>query len=46
MTALADIFVYLVYVFFGLYLMAMLLRFLLQLTRADFYNPISQTLVK
>jgi len=46
MTALSDIFVYLVYVFFGLYLMVMLLRFLLQLTRADFYNPISQTLVK
>ena len=46
MTALTDIFVYLVYVFFGLYLMVMLLRFLLQLTRADFYNPISQTLVK
>ncbi len=46
MTALSDIFVYLVYVFFGLYLLAMLLRFLLQLVRADFYNPISQTLVK
>jgi len=46
MTALTDIFIYLVYVFFGLYLMVMLLRFLLQLTRADFYNPISQTLVK
>jgi len=46
MAALNDIFVYLVYVFFGLYLMAMLLRFLLQLVRADFYNPISQTLLK
>lgn len=46
MTALNDIFIYLVYVFFGLYLMVMLLRFLLQLTRADFYNPISQVLVK
>jgi YggT family protein len=46
MAALNDIFVYLVYVFFGLYLLAMLLRFLLQLVRADFYNPISQALVK
>jgi YggT family protein len=46
MAAFTDIFVYLVYVVFGLYLLAMLLRFLLQLVRADFYNPISQTLVK
>jgi len=46
MAALNDIFVYLIYVFFGLYLLAMLLRFLLQLVRADFYNPISQALVK
>ena len=46
MAALNDILVYLVYVLFGLYLLAMLLRFLLQLVRADFYNPISQALVK
>jgi len=46
MAALNDIFVYLIYVFFGLYLLAMVLRFLLQLVRADFYNPISQALVK
>ena len=46
MAAFNEIFVYLVYVFFGLYLLAMLLRFVLQLVRADFYNPISQTLVK
>jgi YggT family protein len=46
MAALNDIFSYLVYVVFGLYLLAMLLRFVLQLVRADFYNPISQTLVK
>jgi YggT family protein len=46
MAALNDIFVYLIYVFFGLYLLAMLLRFLMQLVRADFYNPISQALVK
>lgn len=30
----------------GLYIMAVLLRFILQLVRADFYNPISQTIVK
>ncbi|HET8711079.1 MAG TPA: YggT family protein [Spongiibacteraceae bacterium] len=29
----------------GLYLTAIILRFLLQLARADFYNPISQSLV-
>ena len=46
MTALSDIFTYLIYVFFGLYILAMLLRFLLQAVRADFYNPISQSLVK
>lgn len=30
----------------GLYLTAVVLRFLLQLARADFYNPISQALVR
>ncbi|HAJ76529.1 MAG TPA: YggT family protein [Gammaproteobacteria bacterium] len=30
----------------GLYLLAILLRFLLQIARADFYNPVSQTVVK
>jgi YggT family protein len=30
----------------GLYMTAMLLRFMLQLARADFYNPISQFIVK
>ncbi|WP_299729505.1 YggT family protein [uncultured Endozoicomonas sp.] len=30
----------------GLYIMAVLVRFLLQLVRADFYNPISQAIVK
>ena len=30
----------------GLYLLAVLLRFLLQLARADFYNPVSQAVVK
>src|SRR3569832_184513 len=31
---------------FGLYILAVLLRLLLQWVRADFYNPISQFLVK
>ncbi|MDB6063441.1 MAG: putative integral rane protein [Verrucomicrobiaceae bacterium] len=30
----------------GLYLWAILLRFLLQIARADFYNPVSQALVR
>ncbi len=30
----------------GMYLVIVLLRFLLQLVRADFYNPISQAIVK
>lgn len=30
----------------GLYLLAVLLRFLLQAVRADFYNPVSQAIVK
>ena len=46
MTAASDILNYLVQTFLGLYCLAMILRFLLQLVRADFYNPISQFLVK
>ena len=46
MTAVNEILVYLVQTLLSLYLVAMLLRFLLQLARADFYNPISQFLVK
>ena len=30
----------------GLYLLAILLRFLLQIAKADFYNPVSQSVVK
>lgn len=30
----------------GLYLMAVLLRFLLQVAKADFYNPLSQSVVR
>lgn len=37
--------VYLIETLFGLYIFAVLLRLLLQMTRADFYNPIAQFLV-
>jgi YggT family protein len=30
----------------GIFLLALLLRFLLQVAKADFYNPISQAVVK
>lgn len=46
MGAFNEILVYLIQTLLSLYLVAMLLRFLLQLVRADFYNPISQFLVK
>lgn len=42
----SDPVVFLVRTLFGLYILAVMLRFLLQLSRADFYNPISQFLVK
>lgn len=37
--------VYLINILFSLYILAVLLRFLLQTIRADFYNPICQFLV-
>ncbi|MCR9105290.1 MAG: YggT family protein [Gammaproteobacteria bacterium] len=46
MTATAEILIYLIQTVLSLYMIAMLLRFLLQVVRADFYNPISQFLVK
>lgn len=46
MNALNEISAYLLQTLLSLYLLVMLLRFLLQLVRADFYNPISQFLVK
>jgi YggT family protein len=46
MTALNEILGYLIQTLLSLYLLAMLLRFLLQLARADFYNPVCQFLVK
>lgn len=39
-------FIFLIRTVFDLYLLAVVLRFLLQLVGADFYNPISQFLVK
>ena len=38
--------VYLIQTFFGLYTMALMLRFLMQVSRVDYYNPISQGIVK
>lgn len=46
MSALSSSLGFLVQTIGGLYIMAVLLRFLLQLVRADFYNPISQAIVK
>jgi YggT family protein len=46
MGALNEILGYLIQTLLTVYLVAMLLRFLLQVVRADFYNPISQFLVK
>ena len=43
---LGDAGIFLVRTVFGLYILAVMLRFLLQLVRADFYNPLSQVLVK
>lgn len=40
-----DAGVFLIDTLFGLYILAVLLRFLLQLVRADFYNPIAHFLV-
>jgi len=36
---------YLISILFMLYILAVMLRFLLQLVRADFYNPVSQFLI-
>ena len=38
--------IYLIEIVFGLYILAVLLRYLLARVRADFYNPLSQFLVK
>ena len=41
-----DAATFLVETLFGLYVLAVMLRLLLQFFRADFYNPVSQFLVK
>lgn len=46
MSALGEIFSYLIQTLLTLALLAVVLRFLLQLVRADFYNPISQFLAR
>ena len=46
MGPIGDSLTLLVNVFFNLLMLLVLLRFLLQLVRADFYNPISQAIAK
>lgn len=46
MQTLVDILVFLVRTLGAIYLTIVLLRFLLQLVRADYYNPISRVIVK
>jgi YggT family protein len=46
MSAMGEILSYLTQTLLNLALLAMLLRFLLQLVRADFYNPVSQFLAR
>ena len=43
---LAAPIIFLIDTLFGLYILVIMLRFLLQTARADFYNPISQFIVK
>lgn len=46
MGALAEIAIIVIQTAINLYLLAILLRLLLQVARADFYNPLSQALVR
>lgn len=43
---LGDAGTFLVQTLFGLYILLVMLRFLFQVVRADFYNPVSQFIVK
>jgi len=43
---LANASVYIIQTFFGLYTIVMMLRFLMQVSRTDYYNPICQVIVK
>ncbi|HIE53733.1 MAG TPA: YggT family protein [Chromatiaceae bacterium] len=45
-TYLANPAVFLINTIFGLYILAVMLRFLFQLVEAEFYNPVSQFLVR
>jgi YggT family protein len=46
MSGFAEALIYIVQTLGSLYLLIVLLRFILQLVRADFYNPLSQLTVK
>lgn len=46
MTGFAEALIYIIQTLGSLYLLIILLRFILQLVRADFYNPLSQFTVK
>ncbi|UVE18110.1 YggT family protein [Pseudomonas sp. LS44] len=46
MTGLNTALIYIIQTLGSLYLLIVLLRFILQLVRADFYNPLSQFIVK
>lgn len=46
MSTLAEIAIYVIRTLGSLYLLLVMLRFLFQLVRADFYNPVSQTIAK
>ena len=43
---LAGAGIFLIQTFFGIYLIMILLRFLMQVSRVDYYNPICQAIVK
>ena len=46
MNPLSNAGIFLVSTLFGIYILAIMLRLILQLVRADFYNPVSRFLVK
>ena len=46
MSGLVEALIYIIQTLGSLYLLIVLLRFILQLVRADFYNPLSQFTVK
>ena len=46
MSGLIEALIYIIQTLGSLYLLIVLLRFILQLVRADFYNPLSQFIVK